>query len=306
MLVAAAVGLVAGTLATAISGGLYRLEDLFSRLPLHWMWWPALGGIVVGVGGYFEPRVLGVGYDVIGDILEAKLAVSAVLALVGVKALIWVVSLASGTSGGVLAPLLMIGAAFGLVESSLIPPSLGSPSLWALVSMAAILGGMMRSPFMASFFAVELTHDLEALPEIFVAAICAHALTVIVMKRSILTEKLARRGYDIFREYGIDPLERVRVSEVMRPHRDTSTESPSGAFVYAHDSCRVAAEQMAKRELQQLAVVSPIDDAWIGMVTLTDLLKARLRQADEEEVRERPVQLGMFPSRLLSKGSVGK
>src|SRR6185369_15304013 len=147
-----------------VSGSLYKLEDAFAKLPIHWMWWPALGGLVVGIGGYFKPRVLGVGYDVIFDLLQNHLGTTLVLGLVGMKALVWVFALASGTSGGVLAPLLIMGAGLGSLEGALLP--VGSGSLWALVSLAAILGGMMRSPFTACLFALELTQDMSALPEL--------------------------------------------------------------------------------------------------------------------------------------------
>ena len=213
LIAAAVVGLAAGAFSWLLSTSLYKLEDLFEHIPVHWMWRPAIGGLVVGIGGYFQPRALGVGYDVIGDLLQGHLVASFVLGLVAVKCIIWMVSLASGTSGGVLAPLLIMGCSLGALESHLLPA--GSHSLWPLVSMAAVLGGMMRAPFTAVIFALELTHDIDALPPLLIASICAYAFTVLAMKRSILTEKVARRGFDIFREYGVDPLERFRISEAM-------------------------------------------------------------------------------------------
>jgi CBS domain-containing protein len=209
----AVAGLVTGALSWALSNWLYKVEDLFARLPFHWMWWPALGGLAVGIGGYFQPRALGVGYDVIGDLLMNHLAVSAVLAIVLVKAVIWVIALGSGTSGGVLAPLLMMGAGVGAVLGPVMPG--GDPAVWPLVFMAAALGGMMRAPIMAVVFAFELTHDANALLPLLTAAAVSYGFTVLFMRRSILTEKIARRGYHIYREYGIDPLERHHVDEVM-------------------------------------------------------------------------------------------
>jgi CBS domain-containing protein len=209
----AVAGLIAGALSWALSSWLYKVEDMFGRLPFHWMWWPALGGLAVGIGGYFQPRVLGVGYDVIGDLLMNHLAVKVVLAIVLVKAVIWVIALASGTSGGVLAPLLMMGAGVGAVLGPLMPG--GDPAVWPLVFMAAALGGMMRAPIMAVVFAFELTHDANALLPLLTAAAVSYGFTVLFMRRSILTEKIARRGYHIYREYGIDPLERHYVDEVM-------------------------------------------------------------------------------------------
>ena len=132
-------GLMAGAMSWGLSSALYKVEDLFGKLPIHWMWWPALGGVVVGIGGYFEPRALGVGYDVIGDLLHNHLAISVVAGLILVKAIIWVIALGSGTSGGVLAPLLMMGAAMGTIVGPYLPG--GEPALWPLVFMAATLGG---------------------------------------------------------------------------------------------------------------------------------------------------------------------
>jgi H+/Cl- antiporter ClcA len=212
-------GLASGLMSWGLSNLLYKVEDLFGKLPVHWMWWPAIGGIAVGIGGYFQPRALGVGYDVIGDLLQNHLAIGVVLALLLCKAAIWVVALGSGTSGGVLAPLLMMGAGLGALAGPYLPG--GQPTLWPLVFMAATLGGMMRAPIMSVVFALELTHDVNAMLPLLAASTAAYGFTVLVMKRSILTEKIARRGYHIYREYGIDPLERQSVAEVMT--RDVKT-----------------------------------------------------------------------------------
>ena len=212
-------GLAAGALSWTVSTSLYKVEDLFNALPIHWMWWPALGGLAVGIGGWLEPRALGVGYDVIGDLLADRLAVDVVLALIVCKAVMWVVALGSGTSGGVLAPLLMMGAALGVLVGPWLPG--GQVSLWPLVFMAATLGGMMRAPIMAVMFALELTHDIDALLPLLVSSAVAYGFTVATMPRSILTEKIARRGHHIYREYGIDPLERHIVAEVMTREVET-------------------------------------------------------------------------------------
>ena len=212
-------GLASGALSWVLSTSLYRVEDVFHRLPIHWMWWPAIGAVVVGVGGYLQPRALGVGYDVIGDLLGNRLAVGAALALLLCKGVMWVVALGSGTSGGVLAPLLMLGAGLGVALGPVLPG--GNEGLWPLVFMAATLGGMMRAPIMAVMFAFEVTDDANALVPLLAACAVAYGFTVLVMPRSILTEKIARRGYHIYREYGIDPLERHTVSEVMT--RDVET-----------------------------------------------------------------------------------
>ncbi|MFJ2986631.1 chloride channel protein [Collimonas sp. NPDC087041] len=206
-------GILGGALSALMSTVLYKVEDMFGKLPIHWMWWPALGGIAVGIGGYFEPRALGVGYDVIGDLLNGNLALQLVLGLLLVKAVIWVIALGSGTSGGVLAPLLIIGAGLGAVLAPWLPG--GDAHLWPLVCMAAVLAGVLGAPLTAAVFAFGLTHDTNALLPLLLTTGVAYGFTVLTMKRSIMTEKIARRGYHIYREYGVDPLERQHVDEVM-------------------------------------------------------------------------------------------
>ena len=212
------IGVVAGLQSGLLTGLLYKTEDLFGRIRLHWMWWPAIGGIVVGLGGLIEPRALGVGYDIIGDLLNSHIVVSAVVAILLVKSAIWIVALASGTSGGVLAPLLIFGGCAGWLEGQWLP---GDHGAWALIAMAAMMGGTMRSPLTAILFAVELTGDFALLGPLLVATSAAYALTVLLLKRSILTEKIARRGQHVVREYSIDPFELLRVNEVMVREVDT-------------------------------------------------------------------------------------
>ncbi len=213
LLSAGGAGLLAGLMALFLTVAVYAWEDLFLRLPIHWMWWPAIGGLAIGVGGYFQPRALGVGYDVIRDLLSGQMVVAALLPLIVVKCWIWSTALGSGTSGGVLAPLLIMGGALGALEAHFLPG--GDTSLWVLVSMAAVMGGTMRSPLTGTIFALELTHDVNALPVLLIAGVVAHGFTVLVMKRSILTEKVARRGYHVSREYSVDPLELLSVEDVM-------------------------------------------------------------------------------------------
>ena len=226
-------GVLCGALSASLSLSLYKVEDWFGKLPVHWMWWPAIGGLAVGIGGYFQPRALGVGYDVIGDLLHNHLALGVVAALLAVKAVIWVISLGSGTSGGVLAPLLMMGAGLGVVLSHVLPGN--DPMLWPLVCMAATLGGVMRAPLTATIFAFGLTHDSNALLPLLTTSAVAYGFTVLTMRRSILTEKIARRGYHIYREYGIDPLERHSVDEVMtREVRSIDAAMPVAQALHTH------------------------------------------------------------------------
>lgn len=212
------VGIAAGFGSGILTALVYGFEDLFERLPIHWMWWPVLGGVVIGLGGLIEPAALGVGYDSIRALLAGHLPPVEVLRLLVVKALIWSVALGSGTSGGVLAPLLIMGGALGALEGTVLP---GGSGVWALLGMAAMMGGTMRSPLTAAVFAVELTGNLAMLPALLAACIAAYAVTVLLLKRSILTEKIARRGHHILREYIVDPFELTRVGDVMVARVDT-------------------------------------------------------------------------------------
>jgi CBS domain-containing protein len=215
----AAAGLVAGAQSALLTWLLYGIEDLFRKLPIHWMWWPALGGLVVGIGGVIDPAVLGVGYDNIRQLLEGGLSLPAAALLLGDKAIVWIVALSSGTSGGVLAPLLILGGALGALEAHFMP--FGDAGFWALLGMTAILGGTMRAPLTAILFAVELTGNPHLLPQLLCAATAGFAFTVLAMGRSILTERIARRGLHLTREYGVDPFEVMRVGDIMTTPAET-------------------------------------------------------------------------------------
>ncbi len=208
------VGFLAGALSALLTMSVYAAEDAFQRLPIHWMWWPAIGGLVIGLGGLIFPQALGVGYDTIGGLLQGSVTTRVILGVLLVKWFIWAVSLGSGTSGGVLAPLLMMGGALGGLEAMFLPNE--GAGFWPLISMGAVLGGTMRSPFTSIVFAFELTHDANVFLPLLVGSVIAHAFTVLTLKRSILTEKVARRGYHLSREYAVDPLEILFVREVMR------------------------------------------------------------------------------------------
>ncbi len=213
--VACGVGIVVGFGSGFLTWLVYLCEDAFLKLPIHWMWWPAIGALFVGLGGWIDPRVLGVGYELIHGMLRGEILGAALLGLVIGKALVWSIALGSGTSGGVLAPLLIIGGALGAGIGQFTP--VGDVGLWAMVGMAAIMGGTMRSPLTGMFFLLELTHDINALPALLCGSVAGLAVTVLLMKRSILTEKLARRGQHITREYSVDVLEMMRVRDVMEP-----------------------------------------------------------------------------------------
>ncbi len=307
---------------------------------------PAIGGLVVGLGGLVFPEAIGVGYDTIERLLRGDTTSSLILGILLVKSMIWAVSLGSGTSGGVLAPLLMIGGAAGGLAAYVLPDR--GPGFWPLIAMGAIMGGTMRSPFTGVVFALELTHDINPLLPLLVAVTIAHGVTVLVLKRSILTEKISRRGYHVSREYSIDPLEILFVREVMRTNVDVLSERVSlaelrelrvneeahlgqrlfpivdgdgrlvgvvpsnrvqsadgaGASVadllltnpivaYPDEPLRLVVYRMAETGLTRFPVVERQTRRVIGMISLNDLLKARVRNLEAERRRERvlPVRL---------------
>jgi len=232
------VGICAGLLSGLLTQMVYACEDGFQKLPIHWMWWPTIGGLVVGIGGLIEPQALGVGYDNIAAMLDGRTLAAAALMLLVVKAIIWSVALGSGTSGGVLAPLLIMGGAMGAVLGGFLPTA--DPGFWTLLAMSATMGGTMRAPLTATFFAVELTGNTHVLVPLIAACATAHAVTVLLMKRSILTEKIARRGNHLVREYRVDPFALTRVREVMTSQVEsvpaTMTLHGAAAFLTAPET----------------------------------------------------------------------
>jgi H+/Cl- antiporter ClcA len=258
-------GVLAGGLSALLTLAVYASEDSFAKLPIHWMWWPAIGGLVIGIGGLVCPQALGVGYDTIGAMLQGQITLRLIILILIVKSIIWSVSLGSGTSGGVLAPLLMMGGALGGLES-LVLPSEGT-GFWALVSMGAILGGTMRSPFTGVIFMLELTHDVNMLLPLLVAVTMAHGFTVLFLRRSILTEKVARRGFHLSREYAVDPLEILFAKEVMRPNIVALPPTAPSALLV--ESLRVD----PTKGPQRLFPVVDGSQRVLGVVTRVDLQK---------------------------------
>lgn len=350
------VGLIAGALSTVLTGAVYAAEDAFHKLPIHWMWWPAIGGLVVGIGGFFYPEALGVGYETIEQLLAGDVSTSVFFGVLVVKSTIWAVALGSGTSGGVLAPLLMMGGALGGIVGLILPNE--GAGFWPMISMGAIMGGTMRSPFTGIVFTLELTHDLNALLPLLIATTIAHLFTVLVMKRSILTEKISRRGFHMSREYETDPLEILFVREVMRTNVEaipqelllngnlepSFIESDRGSLAqrlypitngsgemvgviprnslekyldkppsnddeqcladlmldhplvaYPDESLRVVVYRMAETGITRFPVVSREHPReLVGMVSLHDLLFARVRNLEAERRRERALPLHFF------------
>jgi H+/Cl- antiporter ClcA len=318
------VGLLAGVLSLVLTTAVYATEDGFHRLPIHWMWWPAIGGLAVGSGGLLYAPALGVGYQNIGALLDGETGVRIILGLLLVKAVIWAMALGSGTSGGVLAPLLMVGAALGALEAHFLPGE--GAGFWPLVSMAAVLGGTLRSPLTAIIFAIELTHNVDMMYPISLATFIAFGFTVVVMKRSILTEKVSRRGYHISHEYSADPLELLLVREAMTPvppptpapsnghaappavpstaHVDALARVDGAPLANGHaiinasdddlvytvpgEPVRDALHRMLDAGAIDVPVIDPEDGMrLVGHLSVTSVLEARQRIYDAERTRER-------------------
>ncbi|HVL23801.1 MAG TPA: chloride channel protein [Thermomicrobiales bacterium] len=283
-------GLAAGILALVITRMVYAAEDAFALLPVHWMWWPAIGGIAIGIGGLIFPEALGVGYDVIAELLTGEASMRIIVGVLIVKSIIWAIPLGAGTSGGVLAPMLMMGAALGALESHIFPDY--GAGFWAMVGMAAILGGTMRVPFTALLFTVELTHDVEMLLPLMVATVVAYGTTVLFMSRSILTEKISRRGFHITREYSVDPLEVLSVQEVMRTQIVALPQAlPSAAL-------EKIADGVDQPRGQHLYPVLDEAGELVAVVTRREL-RARLHDPDFANA-ERPLELLMRPDPVVA------
>lgn len=283
LLGAVGLGLAGGLAAWVLTKAVYGAEDAFSLLPIHWSWWPLLGGLVVGIGGLLEPRALGVGYDTISDELAGRLTLATLAAVLLVKLVIWAVALGSGTSGGILAPILIMGAALGGLAAPLLPG--GSPATWSVLGMTAVMAGVMRSPLTAVIFAVELTHDVDLLAPLLAAAAIAHLVSVLTLRRSILTEKVARRGFHVVREYAVEPLEALFVRDVMATDIATVGSGRSVGEVYA-----MLRERSDARHQRLLPVLSR-SGSLLGVVPWTDILEraagGRLdRRVDEVMRRE--------------------
>ncbi len=269
LLGAAAVGVACGLGAWVMTQAVYRFEDLFKKLTghLHWMWWPMFGGLLIGVGGLIDPKALGVGYDTIHAELLGQLSIDALLLLLVVKLVIWSGALGGGTSGGILAPIMMMGAAIGGILGHVLPGT--TPGVWALLGLAGAIGGVTRSPFTAIVFAFELTHDQDSLLALLVTATVAHLASVLVLKRSILTEKVARRGFHVMREYAVDPLEATFVREVM--DTDIYTLDPDRGLAEIYQSLP---EGSSERRQRLYPVLDPITGL-VGVLPWSSILASR-------------------------------
>ncbi len=280
----AALGLLCGAVAVVFSNALYWIEDQFERLPFHWQWWPALGGLGLGIIGFFFPRVLGVGYDTISDILNGRLTLQLLLLVLVFKSLALLVSLGSGTSGGLLAPMLMAGAALGgafaLIVDQLVPGANLSPAAFALAGMAAVFGSAAQATFTFIIFAFEITHDYNAILPLMLVCVIANIVTTLFMRNSIMTEKLARRGLRIPVGYEADVLQQINVDEVM---------DALPVILSADMRARELADGIARGDARfsghQAFLVADGQNRLLGIITRGDVLRA-LEESPELTVLE--------------------
>ncbi len=268
-------GILCGLVAVGFSRSLYWVEDLFEHLPVSETWWPAIGGLGLGLIGFFVPRVLGVGYDTITDILNSRLTLEVLLLVFVFKSAALLVSLGSGTSGGLLAPMFTAGAAFGgafaLATNHLIPGAALSPGAYALVGMAAVFAAASRASFTFIIFAFEITRDYDAILPLMLVCVLADGVSLLLMRNSIMTEKLARRGLRVHQEYEVDVLQEVNVREVMDPRAPTVPQT----MTVAELSERIARHDPTVIAHQALFIVDEKDSHRLtGVITRGDLVRS--------------------------------
>ena len=267
-------GGICGLAAVGFSKLLYWVEDLFEKLPVDPLWWPAIGALGLGIIGYFVPRVLGVGYDTISDILNAQLALKLLLVVMIAKAVAFVISLGSGTSGGLLAPMFMssaaMGGAFAMLANHIFPGAGLAPGAFALVAMGAVFGAASRATFAFIIFAFEITRDYNAVLPLMLVSVIADGVAMLFMpKASIMTEKLARRGLRIHQDYETDVLQQVVVEETM----DRDVPTIPAATRIGELAERIAKHDPAVSRHQGLFIVDP-DGKLAGLITRGDVLRA--------------------------------
>jgi CIC family chloride channel protein len=267
-------GLICGLAAVGFSKLLYWVEDLFDKLPVNEVWWPAIGALGLGIVGFFVPRVLGVGYDTIGDILNGQLVWKVLLVVMLAKAAALAISLGSGTSGGLLAPCFMwsaaMGGIFAMVANHFVPGAHLSPGAFALVAMGAVFAAASRATFTFIIFAFEITRDYNSVLPLMLVSVIADGIAMLFMPNSsIMTEKLARRGLHVHQDYEADTLSQTRVGETMEKDLPTI---PAGTTV------GVLAERIAKYDpavaRHEALLILDDDGRLSGIITRGDLLRA--------------------------------
>jgi H+/Cl- antiporter ClcA len=296
-------GVVIGVIAAFISKSIYFIEDLFEHLPFHWMWWPAIGAVAVGVTGYFAPYTLGVGYSNISSLLSGNLSLQIVLGLCVLKFISWSVSLGSGTSGGTLAPLLTIGGAtgvgLGMLVLTLFPNSDINLPTCALIGMAAMFAGAARALLTAIVFAFETTMQPHGLLPLLGACTASYFVSFFLMKSSIMTEKIQRRGVATPDVYGPDVFQGVKAEEVM--DKTMFVEGMPEAHVFPGTKLSVAIALMDKYNTDYLPVVD--DGKVVGVLTAKLVLAAYGKTHRANEDYQRAISVKRRSYKLFVRGT---
>jgi H+/Cl- antiporter ClcA/CBS domain-containing protein len=318
-------GVILGGAVVVFKEGYFVTEDFFDRVPVGNVFLPALGGLILGVIGLAVPRVLGVGYEVTSEILQAELPVMLIVLVVVGKTLGVYVTLGSRTSGGFLAPMFVVGAGIGslfaFAVNAFVPGVTVSPELFALAGLGALFGVAARTTFAFVLFAVEVTQVYEAILAVFLVAVVADAVASLTLENSLMTEELARRGVTIYQEYEVDPLKRFRVEEIMdrRPATvgpdvtvsqllgrlgfesdddaaavtnggsATAVDAPAPleAAGSAGDASAAGGERSGDdRTLHEALPIVDDEDGLVGIVTYGDLLRSVVRDDGESAVRD--------------------
>lgn len=271
-------GVICGFAALGFSHALYWVEDQFEKLPIDKMWWPAIGALGLGIIGFFVPRVLGVGYDTISDILNTKMVLGALLAVMVFKSAALLISLGSGTSGGLLAPMFMasaaMGSAFAMIVDKFWPAAGLSPGAFALVAMGAVFGAASRAAFAFIIFAFEITRDYNSVLPLMLVTVIADAIAVRYAKNSIMTEKLARRGLHIHQDYEPDVLQQVQVGQTMSKEFDCVPATMTVAELVE----RIGRRDPAVTKHQGVFVIDQ-QGQLAGIITRSDLMRALERDS---------------------------
>ena len=293
-------GALVGVVAAFVSKSVYWIEDGFEKLPIHWMWWPAIGAIAIGVVGYFAPHTMGVGYDNITRLLTGTTPIKIIAALCFLKYLSWSISLGSGTSGGTLAPLFTIGGALGALLGGLtlhyLPGTEINLPTAALIGMAAMFAGASRAWLTSIVFALETTGQIHGLLPLLGACVAAYFVSFFLMKGSIMTEKIQRRGVKTPDAYEPDILQNVAVSKLLVPIKTEPTPVHS---IYASDDAGLAAELMGKYNTDSLTVLDDKEEGKIlGIVTAKSLLAFYSRHRQKEQNYQSPART----RRILAQG----
>jgi CIC family chloride channel protein len=285
-----------GVVAAFVSRSVYWIEDLFERLPIHWMWWPALGAVAIGVIGFFAPHTMGVGYDNIRMLLTGVAPFAVVMSLCFLKYLSWAISLGSGTSGGTLAPLFTIGGALGALLGGLVlhyfPHAGINPAMAALIGMAAMFAGASRAWLTSIVFALETTGQMHGLLPLLGGCVAAYFISFFLMKGSIMTEKIRRRGIRTPDAYEPDILQGVTVRQPMTPPKTLlSPEQAPGPSIAASADAGLAAELMGKNNTDSLGVRDENEgETIIGMITARSLLAFYSQERQKEQHYESPAR----------------